>query len=94
LRNCSACSRLAGCCGIIGAAGMSDDNDRLATGLYHEIRRAMCNDIFAAALVADYARLKLRAHEPLDASLRAYAPTGTSNRSAMRSSGRIAGMNF
>jgi hypothetical protein len=52
-------------------------DDRLQLGINDELRRAMGGfDVCAGAMLADYARLKLLAGEPLDPLLKAYAPTG------------------
>ena len=51
-------------------------DERLACCIWLLIRRAQSGDVCAGALLADYARLKVLAREPLDALLKHYAPTG------------------
>ena len=51
-------------------------DERLACCIWLLIRRAQSGDVCAGALLADYARLKVLAREPLDALLRHYVPTG------------------
>lgn len=51
------------------------NNDRIEQCIWLLIRRAQTGDICAASFLADYARLKLIAGEPLGFQLAAYAPT-------------------
>ena len=51
-------------------------DDRLSLGIHTDIRRAICGDVAAGALVAELARLYLAAGEPLPGQLREYAPSG------------------
>ena len=51
-------------------------DERLTLGIHHDICRAQSGDTCAGALLADYARLKLAAGEPLPWQLREDAPRG------------------
>ena len=53
------------------------NNDNLALGIHTEIRRAICGDVTAAAVVSELARLYLAAGEPLPWQLREFTPDPT-----------------